>query len=97
MNFCELEKFQDWMSDEWRIPGSSAIGYKDGVIVYSHSSGYADVEEGHRSTTMSLIANISLAVERRLEWDAQKEEFIGDDEANRYLSYEYREPWKLEV
>ncbi|MBQ1454340.1 MAG: Gfo/Idh/MocA family oxidoreductase [Thermoguttaceae bacterium] len=57
----------------------------------------ADVEQGHRSTTMSLIANISLAVERRLEWDAQKEEFIGDEEANRYLSYEYREPWKLEV
>lgn len=45
MDFSELEKFQDWMSDEWRIPGSSAIGYKDGEVVYCHSSGYADVEE----------------------------------------------------
>ena len=56
-----------------------------------------DVLEGHRSTSMSLLANISLAVGRRLEWDEQKEEFIGDAEANKLLSCEYRAPWKLEV
>ena len=55
----------------------------------------ADVEIGHRSTSMSLIANISLAVGRRLEWDAENEKFINDDEANELLHYEYREPWKL--
>ncbi|MCL2743775.1 MAG: Gfo/Idh/MocA family oxidoreductase, partial [Planctomycetaceae bacterium] len=31
------------------------------------------VEEGHRSTTMSLIANISMEVQRRLKWDAENE------------------------
>ncbi|MCL2743252.1 MAG: hypothetical protein FWE67_05315, partial [Planctomycetaceae bacterium] len=55
------------------------------------------VEEGHRSTTMSLIANISMEVQRRLKWDAENEKFIGDDEANSLLHYEYRKPWKLEV
>ena len=55
----------------------------------------ADVEIGHRSTTMSLIANISLSVGRRLEWDAETETFIDDDEANELLHYEYRAPWKL--
>ena len=30
----------------------------------------ADVEIGHRSTSLSLMANISLAVGQRLEWDA---------------------------
>ncbi|MDR0869838.1 MAG: Gfo/Idh/MocA family oxidoreductase [Planctomycetaceae bacterium] len=55
------------------------------------------IEEGHRSTTMSNIANISLAVGRRLKWDAEAEKFIGDDEANGLLHYEYRKPWKLEV
>ena len=44
MDFKDLEKFQDWMSDEWRIPGSSAVAYVDGKEVYRHSSGYADVE-----------------------------------------------------
>ena len=57
----------------------------------------ADVEDGHRSTTMSLIANISLAVEDRLKWDADNERFIDNDQANQMLHYEYRKPWKLEV
>ncbi|MDO4584285.1 MAG: Gfo/Idh/MocA family oxidoreductase [Planctomycetia bacterium] len=57
----------------------------------------ADVEEGHRSTTMSLLANISLALKQRLEWDAKTETCIGNDAANALLHYEYRQPWKLEV
>jgi predicted dehydrogenase len=56
-----------------------------------------DVEEGHRSTTMSLIANISLAVRQRLDWNPETEKFIGNDAANQLLHYEYRAPWKLEV
>lgn len=55
----------------------------------------ADVEIGHRSTTMSLIATISRRLKQRLAWDAQKEQFIGNDEANSQLHYEYRSPWKL--
>ena len=57
----------------------------------------ADVEDGHRSTTMSLIANISLAVEDRLKWDAENERFLNNEQANKMLHYEYRQPWKLEV
>jgi len=63
----------------------------------SRETPHADVEEGHRSTTMSLIANISLAVEDRLKWDAETERFVGNDQANQLLHYEYRSPWKLEV
>lgn len=56
----------------------------------------ADVEDGHRSTTMSLLANISLVVGQRLEWDAQKEQFLTPKEANDLLHYEYRKPWSLD-
>ena len=55
------------------------------------------VEEGHLSTTMSLIANISLAVGQRLKWDSAAERFVDNDAANALLHYEYRAPWKLEV
>lgn len=56
----------------------------------------ADVEIGHRSTTCSLIANISLAVGARLEWDAEKERFTNHEGANQLLHYEYRKPWSLD-
>jgi hypothetical protein len=55
----------------------------------------ADVEIGHRSTTLSLMANISLVTELRLDWDAEKERFTNHEEANNLLHYEYRKPWKL--
>ncbi len=56
----------------------------------------ADVEEGHRSTTMSLLAKISWLTRLRFEWDAEKEQITNSAEANAMLHYEYREPWKLE-
>lgn len=54
-----------------------------------------DVEEAHLSTTMSHLANISLKTRQRLEWDADKERFINNEEANELLAVSYREPWKL--
>ena len=55
----------------------------------------ADVEIGHRSTSMSLMANISLMTGQRLDWDAEKERFTNSEEANALLHYEYRKPWQL--
>ena len=55
----------------------------------------ADVEIGHRSTTFSLLANISLVTRSRLDWDPQREVFANNQEANDLLHYEYRKPWKL--
>lgn len=55
----------------------------------------ADIEIGHRSTSFSLMANISLAVGERLDWDAEKERFTNSEAANEMLHYEYRSPWKL--
>jgi len=56
----------------------------------------ADVEIGHRSTTMSLLANISLATGSRLDWDAKRERITNCDAANELLHYEYRKPWTLD-
>ena len=53
------------------------------------------LEEGHLSTNMAHLATISMQVKQRLEWDAEKEVFTNSDEANKFLHYEYRSPWKL--
>lgn len=54
----------------------------------------ADVEEGQRSTTMALLANLSLATKARLDWDHQSERVTNVEAANAQLDYEYRSPWK---
>ena len=54
----------------------------------------ADIEIGHRSTTMSLLAMLSLKLGRSIQWDGDKEQITADPEANKMLSREYRGPWK---
>jgi len=56
----------------------------------------ADVEIGHRATSMALLANISLETRQRLEWNGEKETVQGSGNANSLLHYSYREPWKLD-
>ena len=53
------------------------------------------LEEGHRSTSFAHLANISLELGQRIEWDAVNERITNSDKANDYLHYEYRAPWKL--
>jgi hypothetical protein len=37
---------------------------------------------------------ISWRTGRSIQWDAEKEEIIGDPEASKLLHREYRAPWK---
>jgi predicted dehydrogenase len=55
----------------------------------------ADVEEGHRSTTVAHLGNIALDMKARVNWDAEAERISSPEEANERLHYEYREPWTL--
>ena len=61
--------------------------------VKSRERPVADVEEGARTTTACLLANISLQVGRKIRWDANKNEIAGDDEAAARLARPYRKPW----
>ncbi|MBI3470990.1 MAG: Gfo/Idh/MocA family oxidoreductase [Candidatus Solibacter usitatus] len=56
---------------------------------------YCDILEGHLSTTLCHMANISYRTGRKLVFDPDQERFVGDDEANRYLTREYRKPYTL--
>ena len=52
-----------------------------------------DIEIGHRSTSMSLLAMLSLKLGRSIAWDGEKQVIVGDDAANQLLRREYRTPW----
>jgi len=53
-----------------------------------------DIEIGHRSTSMSLLGMLSMKLGRSIQWDGEKEQVVGDEEANRMLRREYRQPWQ---
>ena len=64
--------------------------------VKSRARPNADVEEGHLSAVMCHLGNIALRTGKLLEWDAEREQIVGDTAANAWLKYEYRKPWSLE-
>ena len=42
----------------------------------------ADVEIGHRSVSVCHLANLARRLKRKIQWDPEKEQVIGDNEAN---------------
>jgi predicted dehydrogenase len=53
----------------------------------------ADIAEGSASTSICVLANLSLQLKRSLTWDEAKSRVVGDDEANKLLARPYRAPW----
>lgn len=53
----------------------------------------ADIAEGHISTACCLLANLSMELGRGLVWDAEQQQIVDDDEANRRLARPYRGDW----
>ena len=52
---------------------------------------------GHSSVTVCHLGTIALRSGKKLRWDPLKQDFLGDADANKWLSREMRAPWKLEV
>ena len=53
----------------------------------------ADVEVGHRSTTVPLLGNVSFDTGRKIRWDAAAEQVVGDAEAGNLLGRTPRREW----
>jgi hypothetical protein len=55
----------------------------------------SDVESQHRSVSACHLANLSIRLQRKLTWDAAKEQFVGDSEADGMLKRAQREPYRV--
>jgi hypothetical protein len=63
--------------------------------VKSRAKCNCDVLIGHVSTANTIIGNIAHKTKSYLEWDGNAERFTNNPEANKYLHYQYRAPYKL--
>lgn len=63
--------------------------------IKSREQPISDVVSQHRSVSACHLANLSLRLDRKLTWDAAKEQFVGDEEANRMLSRPQRAGYEV--
>jgi predicted dehydrogenase len=88
----------------------TVIGPNDQRVIYSpdHRTNFLDsIRTGRKNVStvdvaahdemIAQMGDIAVRLKRKLHWDPVKEEFIGDDQANRRLSRPARGPWRLEV
>lgn len=54
------------------------------------------VQVEHRTVTACHLTNISLRLKRKLQWDPEKQEIVGDTEANAWQKREQRAPYLVE-
>ena len=90
-------KPEPWIQP-YKMPGSSpeqfdlhARNFLD--CVKSRERPVADVEQGHQVTTACHLANISLRTGRKIRWNPETNEIIGDPQASQWLERPYRKPW----
>jgi len=55
----------------------------------------ANIKVAANTARVAHLGNIAHRTGKRLYWDTEKSKFIGDDEANGYLTPTYRAPWVL--
>ena len=56
---------------------------------------FRDIQRAVNTIALSHLGIIAYTLQRSLTWDQAKQEFPGDEEANRFLDRARREPWQL--
>jgi predicted dehydrogenase len=64
--------------------------------VKSRKTPVADISIGHRSATVCHLGNIAVRSNKKIAWDPETETIVGDKDASKWLTKEYRSPWHLE-
>ncbi|NMC40941.1 MAG: Gfo/Idh/MocA family oxidoreductase, partial [Bacteroidales bacterium] len=73
--------------------GDHYANFIEAVRKHDKSLLNAPVETAHLSSALSHLGNIAYRTGRTLNFDPVKEKFIGDDEADRMLTRNYRKPY----
>jgi len=80
------------------VPAYKGTGgiYGDFIeCVKTRARPFRDIEVAINTVTVCHLGIIAYQLQRSLKWDAARQEFSGDEEANRFLDRARREPWQL--
>jgi predicted dehydrogenase len=91
-------KAEGFRTERVEVAGADATGLhlKNFIeCVRSRQKPVADVEIGHRSTTVPHLGNIAFRTGRRIHWDAGREEIVDDAAASELLDRQARKPWDI--
>ena len=89
----------DWIAEEMlklchgKKPGNHMQNFFD--CVKDRGKPISDVWSHHRSASVCHLANIAMQLQRKLEWDPAKEEFVDDVEANGLLRRPQRDAYSI--
>ncbi len=91
------KKVRDWVppagaKDVYESPGHKEDWFK-GMKTGEQTIMNIDAAAG--VANLCILGNLSLILGRKLQWDQQKQEIVGDDEANRMVSRPQRHPYHL--
>ncbi len=67
----------------------------DAIRAGNNGALHADITEGHLSSSLPILANISYRLGRELSFDGTKEKFLNDNEADKMLTRDYRKPFVI--
>jgi len=92
----KYEKAMDEKPQERRDTTAAHMkNFLDAIRARDHKILHADVEIGVRSADFCHLANISYRVGRTLRMAQSSGHFLGDEEANAFLTRNYREPYVI--
>ena len=80
------------------VPGYAGSGgiYGDFIdCIKTREKPFRDIELASHTAAVCHLGNIAYELQRSLKWDQAKQEFPGDDEANRMTWRPMREPWRV--
>ncbi len=84
----------------WQMPYTTSGNFEHWAnfldCVHTRQRPISDIEKCQRSTTACLLGNVALRTRQRVDFDPQHWT-VAQPEAKKYLSRDYRAPWKLTV
>lgn len=98
----EREDFRLYAHDNLKRP--PRMGKHDSILnhmgnffdcIKTRNTPISDVVSQHRSVSTCHLGNIAMHLDRTLRWDPEKERFVGDDEANGWLSRPQRAGYEI--